>query len=51
MSLNMVPEDQLPSSGVEMEQIDFPIPLLFVRAKMASLTFQSICQKLDKHGV
>ena len=51
MSLNMVPEDQLPSSGVEMEKIDFPIPLLFVRAKMALLTFQSICQKLDKHGV
>ena len=51
MSLNMVPEDQLPSSGVEMEKIDFPIPLLFVRAKIATLTFQSICQKLDKHGV
>ena len=51
MSLNMVPEDQLPSSGEELEKIDFPIALLFVRAKMASLTFQSICQKLDKHGV
>ena len=40
MSLNMVPEAQLPSSGDELEKIDFP----------ASCSFQSICQKLDKHG-
>ena len=40
MSLNTVPEDQLPSSGDELEKIDFP----------ASCSFQSICQKLDKHG-
>ena len=51
MSLNTVPMDQLPFSGDELEKIDFPIPLLFVRAKIATLTFQSICQKLDKHGV
>ena len=45
MSLNTVLEVQLPSSGDELEKIDFPF--LVVRA---SCSFQPICQKLDKHG-